>query len=67
MSSGDVLLKMPMLLLKAPNVFSVAGTLGSMAPGNGALIYLFIVLSKVTLFCQREIGQHGVAIDAYNI
>ena len=48
-----------MSLLNEPNAFRITGVLGSMPEGNGALVYLFIVLSKGAPFCQRNMVSTG--------
>ncbi len=59
MSSGNVPLKVSILLLKEPNAFNIAGPLGSIPAGNEVLVYLFIMLSKKAPFCQRNMVSAG--------
>lgn len=59
MPSRSVLLKVSTLLLKAPNAIRMFGVLGSMPAANAALVYLFIVLSKIAPFCQRIVVSPG--------
>ena len=57
---GDnVLLTVSPLLLKAPNTLRIPGALGSMPPVNAALIYSFMVVSKVAPFRQRNTVSAG--------
>ena len=55
MPSGAVSLKKFALLLKRLMAFRIAGFLGSIPAGNGALVYLFIMLSNLASFRQRNI------------
>ena len=55
----NVLLTVSPLLLKAPNTLRIPGYLGSMPPVNAALIYSFMVVSKLAPFRQRNTVSAG--------
>lgn len=64
MLSGSVPLAVVTLLLKLPNVFRILGLLGSVLAGGAALVYLFIMLSKLASFRHRNMVSGGRQIAA---
>lgn len=59
MLSGSVPCAVLTLLLKLPNVFRILGLLGSILAGSAALLYLFIMLSKLASFCHKNMVSDG--------
>ena len=59
MPSGSVPLTVFTLMLKSPNVFRNLGLLESILSGNAALVYLFIVVSKLASFRRRNMVSDG--------
>ena len=59
MPSGSVPLTMFTLLLKLPNVFRILGLLESILSGDAALVYLFVMVSKLTSFRRRNMVSDG--------
>lgn len=54
MLSGSVPLAVLTLLLKLSNVFRILGLLESILAGSAALVYLFIMLSKLASFRHKN-------------
>ena len=54
MLSGSVPLTVLTLLSKLPNVFRILGLLESILAGSAALVYLFIMLSKLGAFRNKN-------------
>lgn len=59
MLSGSVPFAVLTLLLKLPNVFRILGLLDSILAGSAALVYLFVMLSKVASFRHRNMVSDG--------
>lgn len=59
MLSGSLPLAVYTLLLKLPNVFRILGLLESILVESAALVYLFIMLSKLASFRHRNMVSDG--------
>lgn len=64
MPSGIVPLTVSTLLLSVPNALRTAGCLGSMPAGYAALVYLFIVVSKLVPVRQRNMVSVGLPLES---
>ena len=64
MPSGTVPFMVFALLLEVVNILTIAGNLGSMAAGNPAVMYLFIVASKVAPFSQMNMVSVGRSLKS---